>query len=827
MGDKNNPPSLDEYNDAVEAMRRTEYPMLQDSVYLDHAGATLPPKSLMDAFAHDMTTVLYGNPHSASWPSQQSTSRIDNARLRLLQFLGADPSDFDLVFVANATAGVKLVLEGMRSLQGGFLYAHHRACHTSIVGVREEARASVCLDDDDVAGWVRGGQSADTSTCAPAFASVFGLGDTGSDTTFPPSATLVAYSAQSHMDGRRYPLSWSSQLRGGRGATLPRVYTLLDAASLAATSPLNLGQHDTAPDFTVLSLYKIFGFPDLGALVVRRDAQSVFSRRAYFGGGTVDMVLCGGAETWHAPKTHFLHERLEDGTLPFHSIMALDTAMTVHHTLFGSMARVSSHVADLTNQLSHGLDRLRHGNGEPVCFIYGCGDDSREGMNPGRGPIVSFNLKNSAGAWISLTEFGKLAQLRKMHIRTGGVCSPCAIASALDLQPWEMRSNFSVGYRCGTDSDIMSGKPTGVIRASLGAMSTRSDVSRFVDFIREFYVEAAAPSLSPAPIPDDANTRATRSTPGLEVGAITLYPIKSCGGLSVPAGSRWEIRPEGLAWDREWCLVHRGSGHTLSQKRYPRMALLKPSIDFDTGTLRVEHRDPGDDTSTSRKRISVPLSVNPALFDSTNRHVPSPFPTTNYDVPSPPDSDSEKQQRQRPDEGNILLANESPILMIYSASVDALNRCIQDREGGPPIDETAFRANISLRPASHRSSTSTSAPNGDGAPMPNGNGTRAPSKGPLSPFAEDSWTSLRIGPHAFKMLGACRRCQMVCVDQTTAERRQEPYVTLAKTRRFDGKVFFGCHMRLDCDGDDMPSEETQCPTISVGDPVSVEDGGYE
>jgi len=35
---------------------------------------------------------------------------------------------------------------------------------------------------------------------------------------------------------------------------------------------------------------------------------------------------------------------------------------------------------------------------------------------------------------------------------------------------------------------------------------------------------------------------------------------------------------------------------------------------------------------------------------------------------------------------------------------------------------------------------------------------------------------------------------MVCVDQDTAERNEEPFVTLAKTRRFGNKVFFGEHM---------------------------------
>ena len=37
---------------------------------------------------------------------------------------------------------------------------------------------------------------------------------------------------------------------------------------------------------------------------------------------------------------------------------------------------------------------------------------------------------------------------------------------------------------------------------------------------------------------------------------------------------------------------------------------------------------------------------------------------------------------------------------------------------------------------------------------------------------------------------------MVCIDQTSGEKNQEPFVTLAKTRRFEGRVLFGVHTAL-------------------------------
>jgi molybdenum cofactor sulfurtransferase len=137
--------------------------------------------------------------------------------------------------------------------------------------------------------------------------------------------------------------------------------------------------------------------------------------------------------------------------------------------------------------------------------------------------------------------------------------------------------------------------------------------------------------------------------------------------------------------------------------------------------------------------------------------------------------------------------------MIHRSSVEALNQEITSR-GGNPVEDKSFRANIVLEQTS---------------------GSKA-----QPAYSEDSWDSVRIGIQSFKLMGACRRCQMVCIDQDTGEKKEEPFVTLAKTRRFDGKVYFGVHMRHDhLTHGDLTSKESQYPTIQVGDPVSVQHRG--
>ncbi|KAI0908110.1 molybdenum cofactor sulfurase [Ustulina deusta] len=814
------------YNNRIEALRIEEFPMLHDGIYLDHAGTTPYSKSLVANFAAEMTANLFGNPHSASASSQCTMSRIENIRHRVLQFFNADPAEFDLVFVANATAGIKLVSDAFRGFPEGFNYLYHQASHTSLVGVRQEARNSLCLDSDGVHKWIEEGR------LEPNIGS-------------QPRATLFAYPAQSNMDGRRYSLSWSEKLRRANSNRGCRIYTLLDAAAYVATSPLDLGNAETAPDFTVLSFYKIFGFPDLGGLIVKREAAPIFKQRRYFGGGTVDMVMCS-KEQWHAPKTQSLHEALEDGTLPIHNIIALDSALETHHKLYGSMADVTLHTSFLASKLHRGLKKVQHSNGEPVCVMYSISpDDANAGF--GNGPVVAFNLRTCRGAWISLTEFEKLAILKNFHIRTGGVCNPGGIAAALGLEPWEMKQNFSAGFRCGNEHDVINGKPTGVIRVSLGAMSTVSDVDKFIAFIEEFYREDRQPQPVSHPVSIVKNDASNAF-----VDTIMVYPIKSCGGFRIPAGIPWAVRPEGLAWDREWCLVHPGTGLALIQKRYPRMALIRPSIDLSAGQLTISYHGPL--SNAARREISVPLSINPKLFHPLNtskaiearvcgegistmvykshdittffsdiigapcalarfppggsgnsmRHAKAHLqshqtqstlknrtPSQHHGIHTPPDSDSESERRR------ILLSNESPILAINLSSLAALNRSLI-KNGGSPVCAETFRANIVI-----------------------GSSAAAPSGLDISAYSEDDWDRLRIGTHDFKMLGACRRCHMICINQETATKSEEPFITLAKTRRFNGKVFFGVHM-CHIPAVTPDTKEAQSPTISVGDKVAID-----
>lgn len=249
------------------------------------------------------------------------------------------------------------------------------------------------------------------------------------------------------------------------------------------------------------------------------------------------------------------------------------------------------------------------------------------------------------------------------------------------------------------------------------------------------------------------------------------------------------------------------------------MALIRPTIDLVSGVLRVKYLGHG----ASADEVTVPLSADPRVFEDaqsvgsrdqdctvcgddvttkvyTSEKL-SDFFTSVLGVPCqlarfPASSTTPSKRHAKPDlqvsrnrsrrdttPRSILLSNESPILTISRSSLNRLNEQIKARHGKAAQAEV-FRANIVV--AQNHTTPGTE-----------------------QPYAEDTWAELDIGGYRYQMLGPCRRCQMVCVDQQTGEKDQEPFVTLAKTRRSEGKVWFGVHT---CIG-----EGQRGPRIRVGD----------
>ncbi|KAK6501846.1 hypothetical protein TWF481_009667 [Arthrobotrys musiformis] len=762
------------YNAQVEEFREQEYPQLNGITYLDHAATTLYSSSLIDAVSSDLKKSLLGNPHSLSPSSLETTRRIQDTRVRVLQLFNADPEHFDVVFCGNATAAIKLVADAFAAHSNdsgsGFQYRVHEDSHTSLVGTRQVAVDSRALSSRQMNEFA-GSRDKD------------GFG-------------LMAYPAQSNMTGERYPISWAGTLRENR----PGWYTLLDAAALVTTSPLDLSDASTAPDFVSLSFYKMFGYPDLGGLIVRKASSSILRSRKYFGGGTVSFVMNPlGRPSNSLPdavrKSGDPHEFLEDGTVPFHSIIALDHAISDHKRLYGSFKKISQHTQALGTLVFESLKTLKHSNGVSVVDIY-------TGQHPSdptsQGATFAFNLRKLNGSFVGFNDVLKLASVRDIHLRTGGLCNPGGVMKWMDLSEHEMRKNFAEGKRCGDEWDLMNGKPTGAIRISLGAMSTLDDVARFLSFIDEFYVEKTVSCTATELSPPSSNIS--------RISKISIYPIKSCAAFDIPPSKSWKIMTQGLEYDREFCLIHQGTGKVMDMKMYPKMALIKPFIDSETRTLSISCKQtPVDlriplDESLPTHSHPITKKCNSKVCGDTvvvqaysEKRISEWFsealgvPCTLARYPSAPDGGGRYMKnhlRQPNGEIPIALRNESPILVVNRRSLDPINETISTT-GGKLSDISVFRSNIIV-------------------------------DGP-QPFDEDKWLQLgfRNSDSTIQLLGPCRRCHMICIDQTTSERSPEPFVTLSKLRTINGKVYFGQHGTFISDSDE------QTGSIRVGDELDI------
>lgn len=80
-------------------------------VYLDHAGATLYAQSQLQAHLRDLTTHLYGNPHSQNPSSQLTTSAVEHTREVILRHFGTDSDHYDVIFTSGCTGALKLLSE--------------------------------------------------------------------------------------------------------------------------------------------------------------------------------------------------------------------------------------------------------------------------------------------------------------------------------------------------------------------------------------------------------------------------------------------------------------------------------------------------------------------------------------------------------------------------------------------------------------------------------------------------------------------------------------------------------------------------------------------
>jgi MOSC domain-containing protein len=260
----------------------------------------------------------------------------------------------------------------------------------------------------------------------------------------------------------------------------------------------------------------------------------------------------------------------------------------------------------------------------------------------------------------------------------------------------------------------------------------------------------------------------------MQLSSITIYPVKSCAGVSLETV---ELDRFGPAGDRRWLVVD-PAGRFLSQRELPAMALIHVEVLAGGIRLRchgdhVDVRVPEPDRPVLSVRVwEDTVAVQNAGEDAArwlSQHL-----GVECALVYMPDSTHRRVDGAYAQDGETVgFADGFPLLLLSQASLDDLNSRLDT-----PVPMNRFRPNLVVTGC--------------------------------EPFAEDSWKCIRIGGIDFRVAKPCSRCVIPSIDQQTGQRDKQINRVLASYRRILGEVRFGQNLLYPSLG-----------TVNVGDPVEV------
>lgn len=816
------------YDGEITKSFENNFSRIKEECYLDHAGATLYSDTQIKNVTSDLCNSLYANPHSIGTASNVTQDIIEHMRYQILDHFHTSADEYSIIFTSGATASLKIIADTFLfnkdernvSNPGHFVYTQDN--HTSVLGMREivckKGAKITCLNHNN---------AFEVFNCSSKSISSHPQQNNSFKTN-----SLFVYSAQCNFSGLKYPLTWIKDVHNGIlsnviPGTSTKWYVLLDAAAFASTNDLNLSIFK--PDFVCLSFYKMFGYPTgIGALLVRNVSANAL-QKIYYGGGTVNVSL--SSELFHIKRQN-LHQRFEDGTIPFLSIISLKYGFDI--LSFITMEKISKHVFSLAKFLYTSLLMLHHNNGRPVAKLY---SDTTYDNHDMQGGIVAFNLIRSNGEYVGYMEVLNMAALFKIHLRTGCFCNPGACQRHLALSNKEILQNYEAGYVCGGSIDLINGKPTGAIRVSFGYMSTIKDVQTLLVMIKECFVDGSPINK----IPDwwldyktflyrkynphnektknitkyvihnnaieinnnlqdkkkETSTHIINDNPTFKLITNTseikkeyileqlyIYPIKSCAAYKIT--NSWNLNSKGLEYDREWMIIT-SSGTCLTQKQHINLCLLKPIIFKEKGIMQLHY--PG------MPIMDIPLDNSINIINETicqsrvcghkvqgidcgsdvSNWISLALGLPNLRLIKQSNNDNKEKANIK---SELSFSSQAQFLLINKASVLWLSDKIRNKEVQKDTLIHRFRGNIII------------------------SGCEA--------FEETQWKHIYIGKNSFVIIGPCTRCQMICIDQTTGVKTVEPLRTL--TEQFHGKMKFGIY---------LSKENKENGIITVGDTVYI------
>ncbi|HLZ23802.1 MAG TPA: aminotransferase class V-fold PLP-dependent enzyme [Ktedonobacterales bacterium] len=438
----------------LDDLRTADYARLDrlGHVYLDYTGGGVYAQSQVARHMALLNNGVFGNPHSHNLTSMAMTRLVEQARNYVLTYFHASPEEYMVIFTPNATGALRLIGESY-PFRPGDTYLLTFDNHNSVNGIREYARCRQATVT--YVPIVLPEMRVDTVTLAAEM-----------DKARPGGNNLFAYPAQSNFSGVQHPLEWIAQAQA-KGWDV-----LLDAAAYVPTNRLDLRQWH--PDFVSISFYKIFGYPTgIGCLIARKPALRKL-KRPWYAGGTITFSSVVAFDHYLTPGP----ASFEDGTVNYLGIPAIESGLKLIESIGIDM--IHTRVTCLAAWLIAQMVGLRHSNGAPLVQLYGPPNTHM------RGGTIQVNFFDPDGRLIDCTMVERLANEVRISLRAGCHCNPGAREVALGFTADDL-------LVCFKDKDsqtyeqflqVIDGKTTGALRASLGLVTTFADVYTYVQFAK-------------------------------------------------------------------------------------------------------------------------------------------------------------------------------------------------------------------------------------------------------------------------------------------------------------------------------------------------------
>ena len=241
---------------------------------------------------------------------------------------------------------------------------------------------------------------------------------------------------------------------------------------------------------------------------------------------------------------------------------------------------------------------------------------------------------------------------------------------------------------------------------------------------------------------------------------LTYYPIKACRGFDVQSSN---VERMGLEHDRRMMVVT-PEGKFLTQREYPRLALITPALKNEAMTLSAPNFDSiqiGIQKNGTPTPVDIWRSSGVDAIDQGDEVAAWLSDWLGITVRLVHIAEGYKRKVNSTyavnSDDHTGFADGFPILIISESSLQDLNSKL---DSALPMNR--FRPNIVVKDC--------------------------------EPFAEDTWKRVRIGGMEMALVKPCARCEVTTTDQVTLERKKEPLKTLGGYRKHKLGAIFGMNV---------------------------------